>query len=165
MTIIKAKGFILRPLKTSDLKGYFEVMQDEETRRNLSSFPGTLAEAKKEIKEMLKQVKEDDSEVFSIEVGGKYAGNIILQHQDWDKNSDEGRVHTWIHPKFRRKGLATDALTEVVRYGLRKKFKMIYAQCKAHNKGVIKMLPKLGFEKVKTHKVDGIPRILWVKER
>ena len=162
MTIIKTKGFVLRPLKPSDLKGYFEVMQDEDTRKNLSSFPGTLAEAKKDIKEMLKQVKEKDSEIFSIEVRGKYAGNIILKHQNWDPNSNEGRVHTWIHPNFRRKGLATAALSEVVRYGLKQKFERIYAQCKAHNRGVIKMLPKLGFKKVKTHKVAGIPKILWV---
>ena len=62
MTILKTKDFILRPLKLSDAKPYFEVMQDKETKRNLESVATSLAEAKQEIKDDLKQIK----------VGSKY---------------------------------------------------------------------------------------------
>jgi|TARA_Y100000310_G_C20330891_1_gene645206 RimJ/RimL family protein N-acetyltransferase len=166
MTIIKTKDFILRPLKLSDAKPYFEVMQDEETKKNMVSVPNNLAEAKQEIKDYLKQVKEKDSEYFTIEVAGKYAGNVVLQHQNWDPNSDEGRVHLWIHPDYRGKGLATKSLNEVIKYGLKKKFQRIFAQCKAINKGVIAINKKLGFKKVKTHVNEyGVKKILWVKEK
>lgn len=166
MIIIKTKDFILRPLKLSDAKPYFEVMQDEETQRNFNSYPKSLTEVKKEIKDYLKQVKEKDSEYFTIEVNGEYAGNVVLQHQDYDPKSDNGRVHLWIHPKYRGKGLATKALGELVKYGLKKKYKRIFAQCKAINKGVIKINKKLGFKKVKTHTNEhGVKKILFVKER
>ncbi len=165
MIIIKTKDFILRPLRLSDAKPYFEVMQNEETKRNMESVPNSLAEAKQEIRDYLKQVKDKDSEYFTIEVKEKYAGNIVLQHQNWDPNSDEGRVHLWIHPDFRGKGLATKVLNELLQYGLKKKFKRIFAQCKAINKGVISINNKLGFKKVKSYvNENGVKKILWVKE-
>ena len=164
--IIKTKEFILRPIKISDSEAYFETMQDKETKKNMETVPETLKEAKQEIKDILKQVNEKDSEYFTIEVKGKYAGNVVLQHQNWDPKSDEGRVHLWIHPDYRGKGLATKALSEVVNYGLKKKFKKIFAQCNANNKGIIKINKKLGFKKVKTFvNKEGVKKILWVKEK
>ncbi len=141
-------------------------MQDEETKKNMQSVPNTLTEAKQEIKDYLKQVKEKDSEYFSIEVDGKYAGNVVLQHQNLDKSSNDGRVHLWIHPDYRGRGLAIKALNEVINYGFKKKFKRIFAQCKAINRGVIKINKRLGFKKVKTFVNDyGVKKILWVKEK
>jgi len=93
MTIIKTKDFILRPLKLADAKPYFETMQNEETKRNMESVPDSLAETKQELKKYLKQVKEKDSEYFTIEINGEYAGNVVLQHQNWDPTSNEGRIH------------------------------------------------------------------------
>jgi len=166
MTIIQTQDLTLRPLKLSDYIPYFEVMQDEETKKNLNSVPKTLEEAKQEIKDFLKQVKEKDSEYLTIEVGGKYAGNVVLQHQNFDPKSDEGRIHLWIHPNFRGQGLATKALDEVIKHGFKKKFKKIFAQCKSINYGVIKINEKLGFSIVKTFINDqGVEKILWVKER
>lgn len=162
--IIKTKDFVLRPLKISDAKGYFEVNQDAETQRNLTSYPKNLEEAKKDIENDLKEDKEKGSEHFTILVNGVYAGNVILQYQDFDKKSRDGRVHLLIHPKFRGKGLGTRALEEAINYGFRKKFDRIYAQCKAINKGIIKINEKLGFKKVKTYvNESGIKKILWVK--
>ena len=164
--IIKTKDFILRPLKLSDSEAYFETMQDKETKKNMETVPETLEETKQEIRDILKQVKEKDSKYFTIEIKGKYAGNVILQHQNWDPKSDEGRVHLWIHPDYRKKGLATNALKEVIEYGFKKKFKKIFAQCKAINKGVIKINKKLEFKKVKTFvNEQGVKKILWVKEK
>lgn len=141
-------------------------MQDEETKKNMQSVPTTLAEARKEIKDCLKQVKEKDSEYFSIEIDGKYAGNVVLQHQNLDKSSNDGRVHLWIHPNYRGRGLAINALSEVIKYGFKKKFKRIYAQCKAINQGVIAINKRLGFKKIKTFvNNQGVKKILWVKER
>ncbi|MDD5699766.1 MAG: GNAT family N-acetyltransferase [Candidatus Nanoarchaeia archaeon] len=163
MTIIRGDGFILRPLKISDAKGYWETMQDKETIKGLMSVPHSLSEAKKEIKEDIKEMKEKGSEYFTIEVNRKYAGNVILQYQNWDKTSEDGRIHMWLHPDFRGRGLATKAIKKLIGYGFKKGFKRIYAQCKASNKAVISINKKLGFKKVKTHMVEGVKKILWVK--
>jgi len=165
MTIIKTEEFILRPIKLSDAKHYFEVMQDKETKKNLTSVPKDLAEAKQEIKDYIKQMKDKDSEIFTVEIKGKYAGTVLLQHQNWDPASDEGRVHVWIHPDYRGKGLAERALKEVMNHGFKNKFKRTFAQCKASNKDMINVLKKLGFKKIKTHSVNDAKKILWVKEK
>jgi [ribosomal protein S5]-alanine N-acetyltransferase len=164
--IIKTKDFILRPLRISDAKPYFETMQDEETKRNMETVPENLEETKEEIKRFLKQVKEKDSEYFTIEIKGKYAGNVVLQHQNWDPESREGRMHIWIHPDYRGKGIATKALSEVMNYGFKEKFDKIFVQCKAINKGIVHVNEKLGFKKIKTFVNEfRVKKILWVKEK
>lgn len=165
MAVIKGRGFILRHIKMSDANGYWETMQDKETIKALMSVPHSFNEAKKEIKDDIKEIREKGSEYFTIVVNGKYAGNVILQYQNWDKTSEDGRVHMWLHPDFRGKGLATKAMKRIIAYGFKKGFKRIYGQCKASNKAVIKINKKLGFRKVKIHMVEGVKKILWVKER
>ena len=165
-TTLKCKNFILRPIKISDAKPYYQTMCDKDTRANMESFPSSIEEAKKEIKEYLKQIKNKDSEYFTIEIKGKYAGNVVLQHQNWDPKSNEGRVHLWIHPSFRGKGLATDALEKVINYAFQKKYNKIFAQCKSINKGVIKINKKLGFKIVKKYtNENGVKKILFVKNK
>ena len=51
MTIIKTKEFILRPVRLSDAKAFFEAEQDKESRKNFMTTPKTIEEVKKEIKE------------------------------------------------------------------------------------------------------------------
>lgn len=165
MTTIQTKAFTLRPLQLADAIPYFETMQDKETRKNLMQVPSTLQEAKEEIRTFLKQVKEKDSIYLTVEVKGAFAGNVILQHQNYDSSSDEGRIHLWIHPKYRRQGLATQALKVLLDHGFATTFKRIFAQCKATNKGVIKLLNTLGFQQEKTHTVSGVKKILWVKQK
>ena len=75
--IIKSKGFILRPIKISDAPAYWEVMQDKESIKGFMSVPTTYEEAKKEVKEHIKKSKSKVAEVFTIEVKGKYAGNVV----------------------------------------------------------------------------------------
>ena len=166
MTIIKTNDFILRPLKLSDAEAYFEVMQDEDSRRNFTSVPNSLEDAKQEILNNIKEMVEKDSEYFTIEIDGEYAGNVVLQHQDYDPKSNEGRLHVWIHPIYRGRGLATKAVREVIDYGLKTKYTKIFAQCKVINKGLIKLTNNLGFKEVKKFtNEDNVEKILLVKEK
>ncbi len=166
MAEIKGKGFILRHIRMSDAKGYWETMQDEGTIKGLMSVPHSFEEAKKELKENIKEIKEKGSNYFTIIVDKHYAGNVILQYQNWDKKSGEGRMHISVHPKFRGKGLATKVWKKVLEYGFsKKKLKKIFAQCKASNKAMIKVIKNCGFKKVKTHRVEGVKKILWVKTK
>lgn len=167
MTILKGKGFILRPIRLNDAEGYWEVVQDSDTKKGFTTFPKTFNETKKEIKGMLKEVKEKGSNIFTILVDKKYSGNVLLQYQNWDKETNEGRIHIWVHPAFRGRGLATKAIKTILKYGFTKrKFKKIFAQCKTSNKAVMKVIKKCGFKKVKTYINDkGVSKTLFVKER
>jgi len=159
---IKGEGFILRPITLKDSQGYWEVMQDSETIKRFGSVPNSFEEAEEEIKEYLDKIKKEITEVFTIEVEGEYAGNVKLDKQGWKKESDEGRIHLWLHPDFRGKGLATKALKLLVDYGLKKKkFKTIYAQCKKSNKAVCRVNEKIGFKKVEDRIVDGVEKVWW----
>lgn len=164
MTIIKTKDFVLRPIRMFDAKAYWEIMQDKETKKGFMSVPKNFQEAKKEVKELVSKNKRKVSEVFAIVVNKEYAGSVVLEYQNWNRKSDEGRMHIWLHPKFRGRGIATKAIKTVLTYGFKKKeFEKIYAQCKASNKAVMKVMEKCGFKKVKIHKVERIKKNLWVK--
>lgn len=166
MVIISGHGFKLRPLSIKDLDGFFEIMQDADTMKNLNSVPETIEDAKEELNEMLNKVRNRISEIFTIEINGEYAGNVTLEHQNYDPANDEGRLHILIHPKFRGRGLATNVLKTVMEYGFKKrKYKRIYAQCKASNIPVVKVNEKLGMKVIKEHvNESGVKKILWVKE-
>ncbi len=164
--IIKSNNpkFILRPIRMSDAEKYFEMKQDKETKKAFMTVPKNLSEVKKQIKEQINRNKRKVSEVFAIEINKEYAGSIILEYQNWDRKSEEGRMHIQIHPKFRGRGLATKTMKTVLKYGFKKRnFKKIYIQCKASNKAVIRVIEKCGFKKEKVHLIEGIKKILWVK--
>jgi [ribosomal protein S5]-alanine N-acetyltransferase len=162
MTIIKTKDFILRPIELKDTQGYWEVMQDEETKKGFRSVPNSFEEAKKEVEDLIKNTKTKISETFTIDIDGEYAGNVKLDCQDYDINTDAGRIHLWLHPKFRGKGIATNALRELIKYGFTKRgFKVIYAQCKKSNIGVCKINQKLGFRLIEERNIEGTIKLWW----
>jgi RimJ/RimL family protein N-acetyltransferase len=160
--IIKKERFILRPITIDDLQGYWECMQDKDIKEQLNSVPSSFEDSKKEVEECIKKTKSKLSEVFTIEVNGFYAGNVKLDCQDWDLNTNKGRVHLWIHPKFRGKGLATEVLKIIVKYAFSERnFVVCYAQCKKSNKEICKVNTKCGFIPLETSVVNGIDKILW----
>lgn len=162
MTDNKKMDFTLRPISMDDLEGYFKCMSDDETIKGFNSVPETREEAREEIKEHLENISEGITEVLTIEVDGKYAGNIKLDYQDFNKYSKEGRIHIWMHPSFRGKGIATKAMKEVIKYGFEGKgFNTIYAQCKESNKAVCELNKKVGFELVEPRLINGVRKLWW----
>lgn len=146
----------------SDAKPYWETMQDKETKKGFMTVPDCFEEAKKEIHDLVSKTKSGLSETYTIEVDGKYAGNVKLDYQNNNINSDEGRVHLWIHPDFRGRGLATKSLSALVEYAFHeKKFRIIYAQSKESNEAITKVLEKTGFKLEKVKIVEGIRKNWW----
>ena len=161
--MITTEDFTLRPISMSDIQGYWECMQDEETKKGFMSVPKDIGEAEEEIKEHIEKTEQGITEVMTIEVEGQYGGNVKLDWQNWDPEGDEGRIHLWLHPRFRKKGLATKALKEITRYGFEeKKMHAIYAQCKKSNISVCKVNEKAGFKAVEDRIIEGIEKIWWV---
>jgi ribosomal-protein-alanine N-acetyltransferase len=153
MTIIKGKGFVLRPIKMSDAKAYFETMQDKETKKGFMTVPKSLQEAKKEIKEHVQRACKKTSETFAIDVDGEYAGYVKIDHENWDPKEYHGRIHYCTHPKFRGKGITTKAVKLVTEYAFKRyKFKRIVGRCRSFNKASARVLEKAGY------KLEGIMR-------
>jgi len=166
MVIIESDGFILRPLSLVDVQGYWECMQDEETKKGFRSVPENIEEAKKEVEDYIKKSSDGLTEVFTIEVDGKFAGNVRLDRQNWDKDTDEGRFHMWLHQDFRGKGLATKAARELIKYGFEQKgLRIIYAQCKKANNAICRVNEKVGFKRVEDRLVDGVQKVWWEIKR
>lgn len=162
MTIIESDGFILRPLSLEDVQDYWDCMQDEETKKGFRSVPETIGEAKTEIEEYIQKSCDGLMDVFTIVVDGKFAGNVRLDKQNWDADTDEGRFHIWLHPDFRGRGLATKAAKELLKYGFEQKgLKKIYAQCKKSNKAMCRVNEKIGFKRVEDRLVNGVEKVWW----
>lgn len=154
MTVIKTKEFILRPLKMSDAKMYFESNNNKEAQKGFMSTPKNLAEAKKDIKEYLLSTKRRTGEVFAIEIDGEYAGNVNIHGLTKDKKYKHTAIIGYcLHPKYRGKGITTKAVKLVTAYAFKKyKLKRISGWCRTFNKASARVLEKAGY------KLEGIMR-------
>jgi len=147
--IIKTKDFVLRPVKMSDAKAYFEMHNDPEARWNFTSYPKNLAEAKKEVKGFVNyQGHEYDN--LAIEVEGNVAGffwlaEIVPKHKTI--------IGFGLIKSYRGKGLGTKVLKMVTDYAF-KRYKLVRVGTftRTYNKGARKMLEKAGY------KFEGIMR-------
>jgi len=150
---IKRKGFILRPIKISDAEAYFKTMQDKETQKGFMSVPKTLKDAKKEVKERIHKAHKKTAVTFVIEINGEYAGHVGIGYENWNLREYRGRIGYCMHPKFRGKGITTEAVKLITEYGFKKlKLKRIVGQCRTFNKASARVLEKAGY------KLEGILR-------
>ena len=146
IAVLKGKGFILRPIRMSDAKPYFESMLDKDTKRGFMTVPKTFNEAKKEIKEKIQTFRKKTSETYVMEINGEYAGYVTIEHYYKDPKERRGRIHYCTHPKFRGKGLTTKAVKIITNYGFRKlNFYRIVGQCRFFNKASVRVLKKAGY--------------------
>jgi [ribosomal protein S5]-alanine N-acetyltransferase len=154
MTIIKTKDFILRPIRMDDAKMYLESQLDKEAKIGFMSTPNTLAEARKEIRERLSNMKKKKSETIAIEVNGEYAGFVDIH----ELTKKERYKHTAVigyctHPKYRGRGITTKAVKLVTDYAFKKyHLKRISGWCRTFNKASARVLEKAGY------KLEGIMR-------
>ena len=148
MVVLNGDGYTLRPLSIFDLDGYFDTMKNGDTIAMMNEVPKTREKAQEDIKNFLEKVASGVSEYFTIVVDGNYAGNIVLEHNNFTTHGTDGRLHIWVHPAYRGRRIATAALKQVIDYGFKKKYTRIFAQCKAENKVVEKVNVRLGFTRV-----------------
>ncbi|MBI4146240.1 GNAT family N-acetyltransferase [Candidatus Woesearchaeota archaeon] len=158
------KGITLRPFSKEDKNGYAEVNNDPLTKKMFTSVPADEAELDAEIEEKIGKAKAGVSKTLTILVNGEYAGGVVLEFENWDPKNDVGRVHVWIHPKFRNKGIATKALQWIVGHGFKIGFKRIYAQHKTINLAVAKINKKLGFVLEREMVQGDVKKLRWYKD-
>ncbi len=155
MTTIKTKDFILRPIKLSDAKIFFEAEQDKEAKRNFMTTPETIKQVEEDIKDEVSQYKKNKptSEKFTIEFDKRCAGWIAINQLNTPFLEHKAKIDFCLHPNFRGKGIVSKALKEVTKYAFKKyKLKRIEGWCRTYNKASQRVLEKNGY------KLEGILR-------
>jgi ribosomal-protein-alanine N-acetyltransferase len=145
MNIIKTKDFILRPTILEDHKAYFEMHNEPEARKNFHFYPKTLAEAKKEIQNDLKEIKSKKNRAsFTLVVDDEVAGffwlmDIVPKHK--------AIIGFGLIKKFRGRGLGTAGLKAVTKYAF-KKYDLVKMETgtRVFNKGARRILEKTGYK-------------------
>jgi len=147
--MIKAKDFILRNIKLSDLSGYFECQKDPLTKRGFMSTPKNLFEAKKELQMKIADSKKKKpfGECFAIIVHGEFAGYIEIHDLNKIFQEHSGSIDYCIHPRFRGNNLAFKSLKILTDYAFKKySLKRIDAGVRSFNKASIRTLEKVGYK-------------------
>jgi len=154
-TILKGKGFLLRPIRMSDAQKYFECFRGKNIELFLIKVPKNLAEAKKDLRKKVRDLgkKNPFGETFAIVVGGEFAGYIELHHLNLEHAVHKGEIGYALRPEFRGKGLTPRAIKLVTDYAFKKyKLKRISAMGRLKNEPSARVLEKAGY------KLEGILR-------
>ncbi len=152
---LKGDGFILRHIKMSDAKRYFECFRDKESKRGFMTFPKNLGEAKKEIQEKISAMrkKKPTGETFAIIVDGDFAGYVEIDKVNGKFHEHQANIGYCLDRKFRGKGITTNAVKLITNYAFKKyKLKRIDGWCRTFNKASARVLEKAGY------KLEGILR-------
>ena len=133
----------LRKLKLSDASILQKLRDDKEVNKYLegSPYPYKLSDAKWSIKKGLKK----DNYKFAILVNKEFVGTIALENPNESKTSFETGL--FLGRKYWNKGIGTEALKEIVRFGFKElKLKRIWAGVLSNNVGSSKAVEKAGFK-------------------
>lgn len=151
--VIRAKKFILRPLRKADAPAISKHANDKDVYRNtlLIPRPYTLKDANEWILKNLARYKKKNKTdfVFAIEIDGEVGGavgihNIIEGHK--------AELGYWLARKYWGNGIMTQAAKLAMEYAFEKfNLKRVYAFSFSWNKASMRVMQKAGmkFEGVK----------------
>ncbi len=146
MDIIKTKKFILRPFRMSDAEGVVKAVNNKIIARNTLAIPCPykLKDAKWWLRTSMPRNKKMIQVNFCIEIDGEVAGSVGLHSISKEHKAEIGY---WLAEKYWGKGLMTEAVREVTKFGFEKlKLRRIYAHAFPFNKTSMNVLKKNGFK-------------------
>jgi len=146
--IIKTKHFTLRPFKIGDAESVAENVNDKNIYRNtlVIPYPYFLKDAKQWLRKLTKNQRRKilESVTFAIEIDGQAVGSISINEI---KQEHKAEIGYWLGEKYQGKGIMTQVIKEMTRYGFRKlKLRRIYAQVFLFNKRSMRVLEKNGYK-------------------
>ena len=136
----------IRKPKLSDAKDVRDLINDKKIVKQLSGYPYPcpLSRVKKDIQDSLKGWRTGKSYGFTILADGQIAGSIILENPSKDKGRYD--VGFFIGRKFWNKGIATEAIKQVVKFGFKKlKIYRIQGDNDSDNPSSGRAMKKAGF--------------------
>ena len=154
---LKGKKVIVRDLEEKDAKDFSRNGNSKEIHKlnwNVP-YPFTVKKAEKFIKKSLSKKLKRENYEFGIEFEGKIIGNISLFSVSYDNK--KANIGYWIGKDYRRRGLASEAVKEVIKFAFGKLgLGKISAKALTNNGVSNKFLEKMGFRKVGVLKKDQI---------
>ncbi len=154
---IAGEGYVLRAYRQSDIVSLQKHMNDERVARDVSHipFPYTIEHAQSWIDQTEAEVTVKSHRVdFVIDVDGEVAGSVAFINVDQHK----AQISTWISPLYWRRGLASNALRQLIEFGFRTLgLVRIYAYHYSENLKTAGLLEKVGF------KFEGVHEKEWLK--
>lgn len=137
-----------------DLDQFHKQINDKEISKNIPEikYPVSKKIAGNILKDMIKENKTKEKEIFIIEIDNNVGGVVGLTKI---KKNHKAEVYYWIGKEYRRKGIMKKALIDITDLGFKKyNLKKIYATLLPTNKSSVKLLENCGYEFEKTSKRD-----------
>ena len=149
MTKIKIKNIVLRHIKISDAKVFFEAEQDEDAKENFMKTPNSVDDVKESIREDMKEYKKSKpkSEKFAIEKNGECVGWIAINQLNVPFFEHKAKIDFCLHSNFRGQKIMSIAVSEITKYALKRyKLKRLEGWCRTFNIASHKVFEKSGYE-------------------
>lgn len=149
------KDVVLRHIKLSDAKLFFDAEQDVLAKKNFMRTPSKLQEVIDDCKDDIKEYrrKKPSAEKFSIIYKGDLAGWIRINSLNILHHEHKGKVDLCLHKDFRGKGIMTSVLKKIVSYAFKTyKLRRLEAWTRLHNNATQKLNESAGF------KLEGVLR-------
>jgi ribosomal-protein-alanine N-acetyltransferase len=148
--VISTQRLRLRPFQASDLEDIWPVVSDPEFPRLMSWEAHRSKEETAEWIERVSRIATSGEAVkWAIEHEGKVIGAIGLQEIVWQLRAlrvDRGELGYWMSPAYQRRGLMTEAVQAVVRFGFETiGLHKIVVTCMAENVASRRVIEKAAF--------------------
>lgn len=147
MTVIRAKGFSLRPFKKGDEASLAANISNRKIERNtlVIPYPYTMKAARFWVRYNLALAKKKEKSQLhlAIDAGGEVIGGMGLSHAD----GHSAEIGYWLGENYWGRGIATEAVKLLTKYafsglGLRR----VYAYVFSFNKASARVLEKAGYK-------------------
>ena len=146
--MIMCDGFTLRPFVADDVQSLQKAVDDPTVARAVTNipYPYTLRDAQRWISQMEVFVTPNSQRIdLVIDVEGNVAGSVSLINLD-QTQPHKAQVSYWLASAYRRRGITTSALKELITFGFEKlQLVRIFAYVYAQNIASQGVLTKVGF--------------------
>jgi RimJ/RimL family protein N-acetyltransferase len=148
--LIETTRLKIRPWRTTDVDDIWPVVSDPEFPRLMSwNAHKDKSETREWIEHAMHVSSSNEELKWAIEHDGKAIGSIGFHEITWQIRAmrlDRGELGYWLAPAYQRKGIMTEAVQAVVRYGFETVgLHKIFVQCMAENVASRRVIEKASF--------------------
>jgi len=152
--IIKTKRLTLRPLLDSDAANIALFVGDKRVAMNLAVVPYPYPKGAAESYIAYSRAEETTEIIWGIDMDDALIGVISIS----PKEGGIGNIGYWLAPQLWGGGLMSEAMSAVVDYARKARFKRLFASVHQGNEGSAKVLMKCGFFYIGESEMHSIPR-------
>jgi len=152
--IIKTKRLTLRPLLDSDAANIALFVGDKRVAMNLAVVPYPYPKGAAESYIAYSRADETTEIIWGIDMDDALIGMISLS----PKEGGVGNIGYWLAPQLWGGGLMSEAMSAVVNYARKARFKRLFASVHQGNEGSAKILMRNGFTYLGESEIHSVPQ-------